>query len=405
MAFLFSKHRRQSSVDQQDPHSIAASRRKHSLDVLAGEGPHEASPPTTGASKIAALKHKLTSKSILNVSAKQDDSSAPNSPSTRRFSLSGHNSSPTATSPNSPTAAISKFARRSSLATSAIPQDPPASSERLANITSSQDYPPGTTVVGDSDTPLNENAARRGSENVPLPSRGGLNDVWKPIDPERRPIIPATQTAPVRPAALSAGNSDTTGSATTIPVTPVSPGSQPTGYTAKSPPGRPEIGKITIPPPHLPSRLASSSHFRDSPGPMSPGGWAARTPGPGSARTPGGTGWGMTIIPSTPLPRPIANLPTLNPAGGSAPGSRASSRPSSIVGYASGYGFPVMANGGDARSEDNAAPSGSTATSPIHATEASPAEIRRAKKHMVSPPRHVPNTALILPRPTACHVA
>lgn len=387
MAFLFSKHRRRSSVDQQDPYTA---RRKASVDALAEERIEESTgQPTSAASKIAALKSKLTSRSILNLSTKHDDDS-PTSPTSRRFSASGQGS------PNSPTAAIGKGGRRSSLATSSIPQVPPTSSERLANITGpSSAYPPGTTVMDEPLIPTNENAARRLSQTASSNNREVLNAVWKPIDPERRPLASAApQPVPLRPSAPSGGNSDS--STTTIPMTPVSP-NQPSAYSIRSPPTRPEIGKISIPPPHLPSRLASNNHFRESPSTTSsPGGWA-RTPGPGSARTPGGTGWGMTIIPSTPLPRPIANLPTLNPANGSAPGSHAGSRPTSSHGYAAGYGFPVMANGAGS---DHAGPSrgGSAATSPVRGVEASPAEIRRAKQRMVSSFQEVLDFGLTAPR-------
>lgn len=392
MSFLFSKHRRRSSVDPQES-PAAAARRKPSVDLLAEDITHE-EPAGSGShtsSKIGVLKSKLTSRSILNLHSKHDDPTSPTSPAKRRFSLSGQGSPANAASPNSPTG-VGKGGRRSSLANSAIPQAPPTSSARLASVTDANPaFPPGTTVFDEPNGAVDENAVRRLADvqvEATSVTRAALNDVWKPINPERRPIgVPATNSIPVRPAVSSNVGSGSTGSANTLPITPVSPGSPALASNARSPSSRPEIGKILIPPPHLPSRLASSSHYRDTPG-SSPGGWSARTPGPQSARTPGGTGWGMTIIPSTPLPRPIANLPTLRDphTGGSAPGSRTSSRPTSSSGVVAGYGFPVMAGVEGNRGGETSAhgPSSSGTTSPNRGMEASPAEIRRAKAHMVS---------------------
>ncbi|GHJ85938.1 hypothetical protein NliqN6_2340 [Naganishia liquefaciens] len=390
MSFLFSKQRRRSSVDPQES-PAAATRRKPSVDLLAEDITQEetAGSGTHAGSKIGVLKSKLTSRSILNLNAKHDDPTSPTSPAKRRFSLSGQGSPTSAASPNSPTA--SKAGRRSSLANSAIPQTPPTSSARLASVTGGNtSFPPGTTVFDEPNGLLDENAVRRRAavqtESTPV-TRAALNDVWKPIDPERRPMSNAASNAvPARPAVPSNLGSGSMESANTLPITPASPISPAPASNTKSPSTRPEIGKISIPPPHLPSRLASSSYFRDTPG-SSPGGWGARTPGPQSARTPGGTGWGMTIIPSTPMPRPIANLPTLRDqnTGGSAPGSRASSRPTSSSGVVAGYGFPFMANGAEGSrvgENDGNNQSGSRTTSPNRGVEASPAEIRRAKAHM-----------------------
>ncbi|KAJ9100729.1 hypothetical protein QFC19_005468 [Naganishia cerealis] len=384
MAFLFSKHRRQSSADR--PHTY---NRKPSLDLLNGEQPQNAfldqSPTTTtAASKINALKQKLTSKSILNLAGKHDEPSSPASPSQRRVSPSSVGFSPT-----SPSASVSKSGIRGSLAASANPQAPPTSSDRLADVTGSRDvYPPGTTFFSNVERPANENLASRDSNLQPDLFPGGtrakLNEHWKPIEPERRPLGPTT------------ANGD-------LPSTIFRPPGQPSTSTTPRTSARPEVGKISIPPPNLPSRLASSAHFRDSPT-SSPGGWNVRTPVSASARTPGGNGWGMTIIPSTPLPRPIANLPTLRDSRteGMPSGSKQSSRPpSSREGAAGGYGFPVMPAGLNGSSEANGqggSRSGSAATSPNGGNESTSAEIRRAKKHMPvmlrepshQPPPHAP---------------
>lgn len=382
MAFLFSKHRRQSSVDRQDRPTTFGNR-KQSIDLLTGDQPHETFPdastsPSSGTSKINAIKQKLASKSILNVAGKHDDPSIPHSPSKRRLSLSGFNNSSVGLSPTSPSASVGRAGRRSSLAMSATLQAP-ASSDRLADIIGSPNvYPPGTTFFSEFDAPANENAIRRGSNvestAVTNGTRGALNDSWKPIEPERRPLAPT-------PAINGQGPSYSSFE---------SPAQPQTSSSSKLLSTRPEVGKINIPPSNFPSRLASSSYLRDSPLSSPAGVWSARTAGPASARTPGGNGWGMTIIPSTPLPRPIANLPTLRDnghAGGTPSGSRPGSRPtSSREGPGGGYGFPVVPAGAEGRGgvgSRGGSRSGSAATSPTQGMENTSAEIRRAKKHMV----------------------
>ncbi|KAJ9123432.1 hypothetical protein QFC22_001634 [Naganishia vaughanmartiniae] len=359
--------------------------RKPSIDLLTGDAPPDNIPdasttPSSGTSKINILKQKLTSKSILNLNGKHDDQAIPTSPSKRRLSLSGFNTSSVGLSPTSPSASVSKGGRRSSLATSAIPQAP-ASSDRLADITSTPNvYPPGTTFSSDFTAPVNENAIRRNlnfdSATTPNATRGALNDSWIPIEPERRPF------APTSAMAMTSENSSFGFSGS--PATQPSKSGSPRNLSM-----RPEVGKINIPPFNFPSRLANSSHLRDSPLSSPSGGWSARTPGPTSARTPGGNGWGMTIIPSTPLPQPIANLPTFrdNNASGTPSGSRPGSRSNQTKeGPGGGYGFPVMPAGTDrsgGMDSRGASRSGSAATSPTRGTENATAEFRRAKKHMV----------------------
>ncbi|KAJ9107269.1 hypothetical protein QFC21_000716 [Naganishia friedmannii] len=397
MAFLFSKHRRQSSVDRQDRPTTFGNR-KPSVDLLTGDHPRDstfpdaATSPSSGTSKINALKQKLTSRSILNLNAKHEDPSLPQSPSKRRLSLSGFNNSSVGLSPTSPSASAGRAGRRSSLATSAIPQAP-ASSDRLADITGSPNvYPPGTTFFSDTETPLDENSIRQGSSLQPATAANGtraaLNDSWKPIEPERRALAPSS-------TSTSAVNGESRLTGTFVSPAPTFSSSSPRASST-----RPEVGKISIPPPTFPSRLASSSHFRDSPLSSPVGGWSARTPVPGSARTPGGNGWGRTIIPSTPLPQPIANLPTFRDnhaaetPSGSGPGSRSNQ---TREGPGGGYGFPMIPAGGAegrrSMGSRGGSRSGSAATSPTRGTENTPAEIRRAKKHMpvmLREPSHQP---------------
>ena len=185
-------------------------------------------------------------------------------------------------------------------------------------------------------------ATRSGSQNGST-GQAGL-DAWKPLVPDFKgtslspPTSPPISPTPVR--VISSTN------ATTSTTTPTSP------RTNRVPPGR-----IALPPPGLVSRKSTASH-----------------------------GMGLSIVPSTPLPQRIANLPTLN---GSVSGTSDASAtpgygfPGANMGNGVGSGSGTPMQGSASRPGSSHGGAGSLQNSPGLTTR-SASDARWAKKAMVS---------------------
>lgn len=183
-------------------------------------------------------------------------------------------------------------------------------------------------------------------------SSGGTMEVgWKPLVPDQKGL--STSVSPVSPTGpnvKSLPSIDTEGSKN----------------VASSPPAglpKPRLapGKINIPPPPgLISRQSTNAR---------------------------GMGMGVTIVPSTPLPRPIANLPTLN--GPSTPGPRANGNGNGNGNGEAAYGFPATINGNGNGSRPGNERMSSSVNSPA-ATSSTARWVKGTMPVMLREPSHRP---------------
>lgn len=195
----------------------------------------------------------------------------------------------------SPAEANKAAARRMSLASWDGLASSGSSSGAAAN------YPPGTTVVSDDGAPTTTTTgANDDLLDAPAPPSAAVSS-WQPLVPEppRRAAPPGSTQIPASPAPTVSSTLSSQPSAilsvrspsNETSVSSVSenanegPAAAASSTSSGSGPGRakPNLGKLSMPPPGMPSRKSS-------------------------------------IIPQTPAPRPIANLPTLNGSSSSSAG-------------------------------------------------------------------------------------
>jgi hypothetical protein len=257
--------------------------------------------------------------------------------------------------------------RRGSLS---LRRDSGLGSGKVQNQNQGQMFPPGTTII---DQP-NENTNRRSidllspayeNEEPPLVSSPldeepaiapSFQDVWKPMQPDRKGVpLSSPPLSPSRGVGnggkwtreeldrkfkavganemseISPTHTGVAGSTSEVNAVQAGPtGSTSTSSSTFLPPpqakqDKPRLppGRITLPPPGLVSRKSTAPGFSS------------------------GYGISTSIVPSTPLPRPIANLPTLTPASAGSRGEAGYGFPAAN-GSASGPGTPVR-SGSDAR--------------------------------------------------------
>lgn len=324
MPSLFARHRRNGSTDTSNTPPPASSNgpthaRKASLTE---SGP----PPSASASSglLGNLKARMGASKVSLALGEEDQVNQGGFGGKRRFSIGQVFKDPSNANTNAGSNAALNLdglngGRRNSIAT---PGSPSASTAR--------NYPPGTkvmptpprnSVLGSGAGPLegDENAQRRKEvgdlldlEQEPVivgsPKQGevGRNGAaaaglsgWKPLVPDNKGM---NTVSPTTSPLASPSPMRHMGNDVSTPSTPVSPPLRTNRVTP---------GRIALPPPGLVSRKSTASH-----------------------------GMGLSIVPSTPLPQRIANLPTLN--GGTPMASQGSGSGSMTP----GYGFPGTGQGG-----------------------------------------------------------
>ena len=371
MPSLFARHRNSRSIDanskvnpespvsptsttgtRSSPRKVSFSQSGNNADVSGANG------------LLGTLKAKLNASKVSLFD--DDDPNAGSRRTSRRFSIgqvlvpgSGAGSN-----------GFDPEARRNSIAVS------PTSNGRSVGD-SPRAFPPGTTFASPQGLgQVDENARRRSVDLISTtespPQRAGagsierngqpgvrreLDTAWKPLVPDNKGIPTNTlpPTSPVRslitsPTAHSRPLLQSPLSSSPTATSPVASSSTPATSPPASRSTRVPPGRIAMPPPGLISRQSTASH-----------------------------GKGLSIVPSTPLPRPIANLPTLN---GSTAGESRSGE--SIP----GYGFPGS-NAGQASGSRPGSSSASLHGSPGVSMNGgrTASDARWAKKAMVSKSR------------------